>query len=191
MPHFTNAPPPNDPELAFRIVRTPAKAILEAIVTAGDVVGTRTHFVHNRTVPCEKPRPCPFCQDGVSYRWHGYLSAILCNSYEHILFEFTKVAAQTFKNYLTVNHSLRACKFKASRPRGHHNSRVLIVCKLLDERHLRLPEPPDIARILCHIWNVPYSKTEKCPDADRLGAHIGVLPGDGDGRYRPSTSTDT
>lgn len=188
MPHWTSRAPADDPRFAFRILRTPAKGALDAIITSTDIVGTATHFVNNRTVPCEDPKPCPICEAGHSRRWHGYLSAILCNSYEHFLFEFTRTAAATFETYLTVNASLRACRFRASRPRGHHNSRVLISCRHLDDLHLRLPDPPNVIRILCHIWNIPFNPVETFSVPDRPGKQLSVPPGNGDGRYAPNPS---
>jgi hypothetical protein len=182
MPRWTDTPPPEPEGLAMRIIRTPPTHTLHAIVTSPDVSGCPTHYAANRTIPCEGSDSCKWCEQGLSWRWHGYLAAILCGTLEHFLFEFTATAADTFRNYFTLHASMRACQFAARRPSGRPNGRVVIACKRLDEQRIRLPAPPNVRRILCHIWNVPYTNTDERHLPTRLGAQIGVMPGNGDGR---------
>lgn len=191
MPHWSTTPPPAADGLALRIVRTPATRAVDAIATAPDFVGCCTHYAGNRTVPCEGPEACPWCADGHSWRWHGYLSAILTGTLEHILFEFTAAASDTFRNYYLLHGSMRACQFKAHRPSGRTNGRVLIACKRLDQQTLRLPDPPNVKKILCHIWGCQYEPDLSYCNPDRLGKQIGVLPGNGDARNRPRIAPDT
>lgn len=188
MPKWSDKPPTAGDGITFRIVRTPAAKPLTAISTAPQVTGCCTHFVQNRTVPCEGEDYCDWCKQGHSWRWHGYLSAILTQTYEHILFEFTATASDVFRNYLRLHGSLRGCRFTAHRPSGRHNGRVVIACTPADEQRIRLPDPPDIARILCHIWNVQYQGVDQVRIPNRLGHQIGVPPSDGDGRNRPKTT---
>jgi hypothetical protein len=165
MPDFTREPPPLPDGFIYRIIRTPAKGAIQAIVTSPEVVGCNTHFVNSRTVPCEGLGTCPMCDDGHSRRWHGYLAAILTNCLEHILFEFTAHASDTFKNYYLAHTTLRACAFKAYRPSQRPNGRVVIHTSPADEARFPLPEPPDLRKILCHIWNCQYTppvKTGMC-----------------------------
>jgi len=185
MDPWPDEPPETQRRLAFRILRTPGPKPLLAIATSPNVVGRVTHFAKNRTVPCEGEDACPWCQEGFSGRWHGYLAAVLTDTYEHFLFEFTDLASDTFKNYLVVHDSMRACKFKAYRPSGRANGRVVIACTRLDESKLRLPDPPNVKRILCHIWNIPYTENQPTRMQRPPFQDIGLLPDDGDGRYKP------
>lgn len=185
MPQWSSTPPTRNDGLSFRIVRTPASRAIAAIVTATDITGCCTHFAKNRTIPCEGPEICPWCNDGFSWRWHGYLPCVLTDTFEHVIFEFTAAAAETFNNYLTAFNSLRACKFIARRPSGRPNGRVVIACTHYDERKVRLPDPPDVRRMLCHIWNVKHNATNLYKLPDRLGNQIGVGPNPDDGRNRP------
>ena len=157
MPQFSHEPPPLPDGYIFRIVRTPPTATFQAVITCTDPLGCNTHFANNRTVPCEGLGNCNLCADGHSRRWHGYVSCVDTATLEHVLFEFTAHASDTFKNYRDLHNTMRACIFKAFRPSKRPNGRVIIHTTPGDETRIRLPEPPDIARLLCHIWNVRYT----------------------------------
>lgn len=166
----------------MRILRTPSTKPIVAIATSTDVLGCITHFARNRTIPCEGAKDCPWCLEGHSWRWHGYLSAILTETLEHFLFEFTAAASSTFQQYQRLQNTMRGCYFKASRPSLKHNGRVVIACKPADEARLRLPEPPDVKKILCHIWNIPNTEATPKYTPDRMGDILQIgkpLPGNG------------
>lgn len=185
MDPWPDQPPETERRLAFRILRTPAAKPLVAIATAHELVGRMTHFAKNRTVPCEGEDACPWCQEGHSRRWHGYLAAVLTDSYEHFLFEFTATASDTFKNYLVVNDTMRGCKFRSHRPNARTNGRVVISCTRLDEMKLRLPDSPNVKKILCHIWNIQYNENQPTGMLRPPFKDVGLMPDDGDGRYKP------
>jgi len=187
MPRWTNTPPKKTDQPSFRIVRTPATKTLTAIITSPDLVGCSTHFVQNRTVPCESEdtgKPCQHCAAGHSWRWHGYVSAILANSYEHILFEFTGPPSDTFRNYLLYHGTLRGCLFTSRRPSTRPNGRVIVTCKTADLTNLRIPEGPNIRNILCRVWNIQTTNVSSCPSSRRGVKNTSVTPSDGDGRYK-------
>lgn len=184
MPLFTTEPPELPDGFVFRIVRTPADRPFQAIVTCIEPVGSNTHFANNRTIPCEGYDACPLCQDGFSKRWHGYVSCLVPTTLEHCLFEFTAHAADSFKNYIDLHSTIRACVFRAFRPSKRHNGRVIIHTTPGDEAKIRLPDPPDIQRLLCHIWNVKYNQPPKRMSRPPFKC-IDVEDGNGrDGRYR-------
>lgn len=185
MPIFTQEPPELPDGYVFRIVRTPATGMLQAIVTTTDPVGCLTHFANNRTVPCEGADQCPLCQDGFSRRWHGYVSCLITGNLEHVLFEFTAHASDTFKNYYEMHNSLRACVFRAFRPSKRPNGRVVIHTRPGDEAKMRLPDPPDIKRILCHLWNVRYADPQPTRMSRPPFKNVGLPDDDDDGRYGP------
>lgn len=184
MVHWQNQPPKDQAGYAHRIVRTPPDKPLTAIVTCTDVVGCATHFISNRTVPCEGPDTCSHCADGYSWRWHGYVSALDIATLEHFLFEFTKAAADTFRNYMTLHGNMRGCYFQAKRPSARRNGRVVIACKRIDEQRHRLPDPLNVRRILCHIWNVKYTDTQELHHIDLPESRVDVDDSGTDGRYR-------
>lgn len=185
---WSNQPPTQPDTFALRIIRTPKEQSLDAIITCPEITGCYTHFIHNRTVPCEGSPECEHCQNGHSHRWHGYVSCILVKTFEHVLFEFTAIAGQTFTNFREVHQTLRCCRFKARRPSGRHNGRIVIACTLHDATHGRIPDPPNIRNILCHIWNVQNSNVEQRSDRPHAGHQIIPLPSKADGRYRSAHS---
>jgi hypothetical protein len=153
---FVPNPPENPNGHAFRILRTPATSPIVGIVTSPDPTGARTHYANNRTTPCTADDTCKLCREGYPWRWHGYVSAMLIPSLEHVLFEFTAPSSDAFANYHRIHNTLRACRFRASRPSKRHNGRVVIETRPDDEQRLRLPDPPNLQKILCHIWSVRY-----------------------------------
>jgi hypothetical protein len=187
MPQWKNTPPAEPEGYALRIVRTPANKPLTGIVTSLEVIGCCTHYAGNRTVPCEGPEACQLCQEGYSWRWHGYLACVLTSTLEHVLFEFTATASDTFKNYELLHHTMRGCHFQAARPSGRNNGRVVLACKPYDQSRLRLPEPPDVKAALCHIWNVQQTRAKTQLDPARPGRQIGAMPDAGQNHRHAQT----
>lgn len=189
MPNWSSEPPTAGQGQALRIVRTPTSTPLTAIITSPSVIGCSTHFVHNRTQPCEGQTDCKWCHEGHSWRWHGYVSCILTGSLEHVLFEFTSTASDTFTNYYDLKQTLRHCYFQASRPSKRHNGRVVIACKPADPQRNPIPATVNVRKILCHIWGIPYDKVEPLDPTRRTMGRIGALPGNGDARPDPDQPT--
>lgn len=190
MPVWNNAPPQNTTGHPLRIVRTPATGKIKAVVTSDDVHGCPTHYISNRTIPCEGLPDCPACNQGHSWRWHGYVSCILTTTYEHVLFEFTATASDSFRNYRKIKDHLRSCLFEAKRPSGKTNGRVIISCSPFDDVQQRLPEPPNIERILCHIWGIQYVDPGIIPMTRPPFKAIKVPRDNGDARNKPNDGPD-
>lgn len=186
MPQWTDRPDPTAHPYALRIIRTPAEKPIVAVVTSLEIIGCRTHFVNNRTVPCEGQTHCHWCHQGHSWRWHGYLACILTESLEHALFEFTATASDTFRNYQLVHGDIRGCKFHAQRPCKRHNGRVVISTKSIDLQRWNLPDPPNVKAILCHIWNVQNTNAVDVGRVRQPFKEVTVTPSKADGRNRPT-----
>lgn len=174
MPKWTNDPPkePRGPGLPLR--RCPPAQKLEAIVTSDNLIGCPTHYFRSRTIPCEKPN-CEPCDQGFSWRWHGYLTAVDTGTSEHFIFEMTAAAAEAFTAHRDRYDTLRGCHFRAHRPSRTANGRVIIQTKPGDLQKTTLPDPPNVTAALTHIWNIPTSDT----NTDRLERghpHLRVEP---------------
>jgi len=183
MPQWSDHPTSNGQLYAFRIVRTPATGSVDALCTSPGLHGCPTHFVSNRTIPCEGSDACKLCAAGHSWRWHGYVSCVLVKTNEHVLFECTAQAADTFATYLCHNPSLIGCHFLARRPSGRQNGRVIIQARTHDLSTARLPDPPNVRRILCHIWGVQYTESTETPSERRPFHAVRVHPSTADARY--------
>ena len=184
MPRWDDQPPEQDHDYVHRIVRTPADGDIRAIVTSGAPIGCCTHYMNHRTTPCEGPPDCPACKEGFSWRWHGYLSAMLTQSLEHIIFEFTATASDTFRNYMGQHTSLRGCHFKAFRPSKRANGRVVIQAVPADLVRWTLPDPPDLKAILCHVWGVPNNNVVPAGVLKQPIQQFALMPDEGNGRDR-------
>lgn len=184
MPNWIDDPQDDAAAFAYRIIRTPPDKTLTAIVTALEVAGCNTHFGNNRTVPCEGLNACKWCDEGYSWRWHGYLSAMHVVTSEHFIFEFTAPASKTFKTYLSRCDNLRGCKFTAYRPSKRVNGRVVIACAPIDQTRTRIPEPPDVRAILCHIWGVKNTCCTSTHMTRPPFPQLNVAPSEGDGRNK-------
>lgn len=179
MPLWTPEPPEDQRAVAFSLVRVSADKILKGIVTCVDPVGTNTHFATNRTIPCEGDADCKLCAQGFTWRWHCYVSVLETATTDHVILELTAAGSQALRNYANLHAGVRGCGLEAWRPSKRTNGRVVTRCVRLDQRTVRIPEPPDIPRILCHIWNVQYENPIKT-FASRLGAGTFAVPPPGD-----------
>lgn len=146
---------PRDPRgQAFPLKRTPANGKLVAAITCEHLTGCDTHFYGGKTMPCERP-DCEACNNGMPFRWHGYISAIQATTRLHFIFEFTAQAADYFDQYDKAHGTLRGCRFEAWRLHHRPNGRVIIQCKPLDQQEHQLPKPPNVPNCMAIIWNLP------------------------------------
>lgn len=166
MPVFESRPPANASQSGYRLIRTPAGHALRAVVISDNLVGCRTHFVGNRTIPCEAPE-CEPCQSGVAWRWHAYLLVLVESTQEIVIFETTAIASKSFAAYHDRNGTTRGCLFEAERIKGRANGRVLIRCRPADLQRLTLPPDQPVELLLCHIWNVAPNQAVVPPEMSR------------------------
>lgn len=158
MPVWQNNPPTDLGRSGYRLLRTPPANPMIGYVISQNLTGCRTHFIGNRTVPCESPN-CDVCDNGVSWRWHAYLLVLVEATQETIIFETTAAAAQSFAAYHQRHGTTRGCYFKASRANSKPNGRVLIQCRPADLAKVNLPRELDVQKLLCHIWNIAPNQT--------------------------------
>lgn len=162
MPKWSNTPPTDPRGQGLPLMRTPANRSLRAIVTSDDLIGTDTHFWGGHTVPCEAPA-CDACEAGVTYRWHGYLSAFNPEDQLHFVFEMTAQAAQAFTDYRSEQGTLRCCQFEAYRWKHSKNGRVIIKCERSAISPAALPRAPDLQKIMAIIWRLPINNVNQAP----------------------------
>jgi len=153
MPNFQNEAPPESDHQGFRIVRTPTARPLIGHVLSSNLEGCPTHYVSARTIPCEAPN-CDPCNNGIGWRWHGYLLVLLSSTQETVIFEMTAKASKAFSQYYKRYGTTRGCFFKAQRINDRPNGRVLIVAKPSDLSKVNLPPELDVKKLLCHVWNI-------------------------------------
>ena len=159
MLNFTTEPPDDLGRSGYRLIRTPAARPITGYVLSDNVTGCPTHFINNRTVPCEAP-DCDACASGVGWRWHGYLLVLLADTQETVLFEMTAAASQPFKTYRERYGTTRGAAFKATRANSRPNGRVLIQTKPADLAKITLPKAQPVHKLLCHIWNIPETQID-------------------------------
>lgn len=165
MPNWDHSPPPDAARPGLRLTRTPAGRPFRGVVTCERLIGCATHYFNNRTIPCEAPG-CAACDEGMSWRWHAYVSCIDLSSHEHVVFELTAAAASRLQEYQGRHGTLRGCDFQASRANNRHNGRVLVVTRPADLNKIALPDAPNIPAVMCHIWNIPTTAVYQRPDPD-------------------------
>lgn len=169
MPIFTNEAPPQGDRHGFRLVRTPASPPFRAFVISENLLGCPTHYVANRTIPCEHPT-CEPCENGIGWRWHGYLLVQIESTTETVIFEMTAAASDHFKKYYERHGTTRGCYFQATRANNRPNGRVLLQCKPADLAKINLPKPLDLIKLLSHIWNIAPNQTQVADSHPRAPA---------------------
>lgn len=159
MPNWSTDVPDDPRGQGLPLLRTPAGSRLRAIVTSTDLIGCETHFWGGHTVPCEAPE-CEACQNGVAYRWHGYLSAFNPLDSLHFIFEMTDQAARFFTAYRKEHNALRCCQFEAYRWHSKKNGRVMIKCERSAVLSSALPQAPDLKKVMAIIWRLPIPNVQ-------------------------------
>jgi hypothetical protein len=79
---------------------------------------------------------------------------------EHFIFECTGNAGGGFEEHFVAHGTLRGCLFQAIRPKMTKNGKVVLTTKCADLTKITLPNPPDLIRALCVIWQVPAGPIE-------------------------------
>lgn len=154
MPTWTKSPPADPRGHGLPLLRAPATGCLRAIVTSHELVGTDTHFWGGHTVPCERP-DCDACREGMSFVWHGYISAYNPLTQLHFIFEMTCQAAHVFNEFYKKNGTLRTAQFEAYRWHRRKNGRVIVKIDHSATPASALPKAPDIEKVMAIIWRLP------------------------------------
>ncbi len=155
MLNFQSQPPPDPRGHALDLIRCPASRPIRGIITSDDVLGTRTHYFHGRTLPCDDTS-CPACTEGMPWRWHAYVGLFAAGTKNHVLFEMTARAVQPLMQYRKAYGTLRGCQLSAHRANSSHNSKVIIETASADLEMITLPDPPDLLKALSIIWNIEF-----------------------------------
>ena len=167
MPTWRRNLPASNAHMGFEIHRTPQAGQLASVVTSDDLLIADTHYWNGRTTPCERPATddaghatggeCPACLALAPYRTHVYVAAFDHTKNEHYIFECTAHAARAFDDYRKQTGTLRGCLFRASRPKGNPNSKVVIACQTANMARLTIPTAPDVKLALSVIWRLPLT----------------------------------
>lgn len=93
----------------------------------------------------------------------------------------TAQAATVFQEYYERHGTLHGAAIKATRLNNRPNGRVIIHAKPADLAKINLPKCPNVAKLLCHIWNIPEPAAEESEHMSRPPARDLKLVGDHDG----------
>lgn len=154
MPNFDTSPPTDLGRSGYRLIRTPAAHPLIGHILSDNLIGCRTHFTANRTIPCESPN-CELCNTGIAWRWHGYVLIVIDATQEVVIFECTARSSQSIAAYFQRYGTTRGAHMKAARSPARANGRVLIQLRPADLEKVNLPKALAVEKLLCHIWNIP------------------------------------
>lgn len=154
MPQYSSTPPENTTGYGLPLLRTPANGRLILGITCDQMIGCPTHWYGGRTVPCEGENCVP-CNEGYSWRWHGYVTGLISGTRRHVMAEFTAQASETIAEYHRTQGTLRGAVLTAQRYKNRHNGRVIVNITAGEIAKMNLPPEPDIIKALGQIWNLP------------------------------------
>lgn len=150
---FSTTPPPDPRGNSLPLMRCAASKSIHGIITTDQLFGCRTHYFHGRTLPCDDAS-CPACDDGMPWRWHGYVGLYGLTTRRHVIFESTAKAIEPLTKYFNAYGTLRGCELNAQRVNLVPNGRVVIHTKPADLENVNLPDPPNLLEALSIIWNI-------------------------------------
>ena len=168
---FSPEAPTDAIQPGMRLLRTPTKEKLEAVITSAQLVGTWTHFHNKRTIPHDSVF-CEPCQANNPKRWHAWVGIYLPRLKELAIFEMTAQATQPLKKYFEAEKTLRGARVTAWRPASTPNGRVVIRIERWASTLDELPPEFDLLGALYTIWGLRQVRPPMQSAADRM---TGVL----------------
>ena len=148
---------------SLRILRAPTKGTQSYLITSREIVGTRNHFYGGKTSPCLLG-DCEPCRQGMPWRWAGYFGIWCPPTNEHAVCEVPAAAGKKIGEYLREHGYLRGVKISLFRAGNRPNGRVLANLSAEDKDKHNMPKALDIETFLCHLWNIPLSRTGSVPE---------------------------
>jgi len=150
---FNDSAPDEAITPGMRLVRTPSKGKVDAIIVSAKAIGTWTHYWRKRTIPHDDSA-CEPCQNGNSPRWHAWVTIWLPRTKELCIFETTAQASRAFDKYYAAEGTLRGAKMFAWRPSESENGRVFLRLERWSNTTEDLPCDIDLAHQLRIIWGM-------------------------------------
>jgi hypothetical protein len=166
MPIWTDQPPQDTEDQAFALLRIPPTPGYKVLITSPGILGTNTHYWKGRTTPCE-PDNCEACAEGAGYRWHGYFAGLRQSDRLHGLYEVPAAAAAALHDFAQKVGTLRGCLAVFRRLGNRPNGRLLVTTQPYDLKAIELPPPPDVAKIMAHIWQTAIKNTPTARTTER------------------------
>lgn len=129
------------------------------LVLADKVRGFHTHWLNDRTQPCQEDREnCPGCRQKAPDKWCGYLHVIDPETQKHWFLELTEFAKKRLDAMRIENGTLRGLFIHVQRERAHKRAplQVTKVSRYLmpTEDHLMLAVERDPLPTLMRIWGL-------------------------------------
>lgn len=137
----------------WTIVRAPEKGKASFLCLSGKLVGCRTHFFGNRTVPC-LGRLCAACEAGKEWEWHGYLACVRGGTKAREIVEIRGAVGGQIHDEYCKRRSLRGMMFSLRRNEQRSNGRVVVDFTGWADDMKQYEEVEGLRKILCTMWRV-------------------------------------
>jgi len=144
-----------DQRCKYRIIRTPEKGPLNAIVLGHRHFGYYTHHIAKRTRP-HATKDCDGCRLELPMRWYGFLGVQSTRGSEIGVLEFTPPCIDAINAYYDLHGTLRGARLQVSRLGGQKNGRVRMSLAKSTVPDSMLPPEPDVVSFLARIWDSPF-----------------------------------
>lgn len=156
LPNWLDTPtPPSDlPHLP--LLRVPPGPGIIGLITAPSLLGTQTHFMNRRTLPCLAP-DCPGCEAKLARREEWYSSLWTQSPSKHVIAALTPAVAWQITEATAKLPTIRGLRVHLYRSSKRPNSRLLASIAEVEFHETKLPDPPDLQRHLLHIWGLDQS----------------------------------
>lgn len=162
---WSNAPAEEEIGSKYRLIRTPPKGGLAAIILSHEIAGTHTHWSGNQTRPCLGDK-CECQEKDIRKDWHAYFFVMGKKSREVCLFETRPAAALRLSQEFSKLRTLRGLNVFFSRAGERNTSRVTVLCGDQERDRDLLPKVPSVMDTLHIIWKVGHSRViESCDPA--------------------------
>lgn len=136
---------------------------LPPVISLSDwLIGNELHWWNGRSFPHLKEN-CPACAAKRSKVWKGYLGCLDPKTRKIFILELTPNCTEALSAYKITYGSLRGAQIKLDRSATKINGRVTATATPAQLGGLELPLPPDLRKILDHMWQVDHMPEQTTP----------------------------
>lgn len=146
--------------------RCPPGGLPPAIILMDWITGNELHWWNGRSFPHLKTE-CPACAAKRAKVWKGYVACLDPKTRKIFILELTPNCTEPLSAYKLTFGSLRGATIKLDRPATKINGRVTATVTPTHLGGLELPQPPDVRKILQHMWQTDHRPADDQPQVPR------------------------
>lgn len=159
-PEFASELPPQRAMPRYEIIRTPTKRRVTFLCLSETVLIMPTHWIRNRTTPCDQHHLAGGCQHESEMRWKCYVAVYAPPNGQTLILEMTDHGGESVIAAEKLYHCLRGRRITVWRSGTKDNSPVNALISPSIDPTVACPPCPDVKAFLLRMWYVRDPREE-------------------------------